>query len=128
MTQLPRAMLIDMDDTILSAYGRPDVAWNKVAAEFADEFGSIPSTQVATAVVDYALNLGSALTSARVGFFLEQHREALFVEDAHLAALRAQAPRQPRYLDRRREPGRLVKPWNLVVPERVLSRTWAEVA
>jgi putative hydrolase of the HAD superfamily len=38
MTQLPRAMLIDMDDTILSAYGRPDIAWNNVAAEFADEF------------------------------------------------------------------------------------------
>jgi hypothetical protein len=80
------------------------------------------------AVVDYALRLGSALTSARVGFFLEQHREALFVEDAHLAVLRAQSPRQPRYLDRKREPGRLVKPWNLVVPERLLGRTWAEVA
>ena len=32
MTQLPRAMLIDMDDTILSAYGRPEIAWNKIAA------------------------------------------------------------------------------------------------
>ena len=32
MTQLPRAMLIDMDDTILSAYGRPEIAWNNVAA------------------------------------------------------------------------------------------------
>ena len=31
MTQLPRAMLIDMDDTILSAYGRPEIAWNDVA-------------------------------------------------------------------------------------------------
>jgi putative hydrolase of the HAD superfamily len=30
MMQLPRAMLIDMDDTILSAYGRPEIAWNKV--------------------------------------------------------------------------------------------------
>ena len=29
MTPLPRAMLIDMDDTILSAYGRPEIAWNK---------------------------------------------------------------------------------------------------
>jgi putative hydrolase of the HAD superfamily len=26
MTHLPRAMLIDMDDTILSAYGRPEIA------------------------------------------------------------------------------------------------------
>jgi putative hydrolase of the HAD superfamily len=52
MTQLPRAMLIDMDDTILSAYGRPEIAWNNVAAEFADEFGSISSQQVAAAIVE----------------------------------------------------------------------------
>src|SRR6201990_2714049 len=52
MTQLPRAMLIDMDDTILSAYGRPDIAWNNVAAEFADEFVQLPPQQVAAAIVD----------------------------------------------------------------------------
>jgi predicted transcriptional regulator of viral defense system len=80
-----------------------------------------------SAVVARTRELGSQLAAARVGFFLEQHREALFVEDHHLKALREQAPRQPRYLDRRRESGRLVKPWNLVVPERVLNRTWAEV-
>src|SRR4051812_29436837 len=52
MTQLPRAMLIDMDDTILSAYGRPEIAWNNVAAEFADEFGQISSQQVAAEIVE----------------------------------------------------------------------------
>jgi predicted transcriptional regulator of viral defense system len=78
------------------------------------------------AVVGHALALGSALTTARVGLFLEQHRERLFVEEVHLARLRQHAPRQPRYLDGTREPGRLVKPWNLVVPERVLHRTWEE--
>jgi predicted transcriptional regulator of viral defense system len=36
------------------------------------------------AVVDYVLELGSALTVARVGFFLEQHREPLMVEEHHL--------------------------------------------
>jgi predicted transcriptional regulator of viral defense system len=80
------------------------------------------------AVMDHTLKRGSALTTARVGFFLDQHREELFVEDHHLAVLRAHAPRQPRYLDRKREAGRLVKPWNLVVPERVIDRSWAEVA
>lgn len=54
MTRLPRAMLIDMDDTILSAYGRPEIAWHKVAAEFAGEFGAYTSQQVATAVLDSA--------------------------------------------------------------------------
>jgi predicted transcriptional regulator of viral defense system len=80
------------------------------------------------AVVTYTLKLGSALTAARVGFFLDQHREILFVEEGHLKSLRENAPHQPRYWDRRRESGRLVLPWNLIVPERVLNRTWAEVA
>src|SRR6266496_1105269 len=79
------------------------------------------------AVVTYAVKLGSALTVARVGFFLEQHREPLMVEEHHLEALRTHAPRQPTYLDRRRQSGRLVSRWNLVVPERVLSRAWGEV-
>jgi predicted transcriptional regulator of viral defense system len=79
------------------------------------------------AVVDYALKLGSALTVARVGFYLEQHREQLMVEDRHLKALRARAPAQPRYFDRERGPGKFVRPWNLVVPEQVLARSWAEV-
>jgi putative hydrolase of the HAD superfamily len=52
MTQLPRAMLIDMDDTILSAYGRPDIAWNNVAAEFASEFAPLSPQQVAAAIVE----------------------------------------------------------------------------
>ena len=51
MTQLPRAMLIDMDDTILSAYGRPDIAWNIVATEFAGELAPLPPQQVAAAIV-----------------------------------------------------------------------------
>ena len=53
-TKLPRAMLIDMDDTILSAYGRPEIAWNNVAAEFAGEFTPLSPRQVATAVLTYA--------------------------------------------------------------------------
>ena len=54
MTKLPRAMLIDMDDTILSAYGRPEIAWNKVAAEFSSEFAPLLPQQVAAAVLDSA--------------------------------------------------------------------------
>jgi|SRR5450432_335830 len=81
------------------------------------------------AVVDYALRLGSALTTARVGFFLEQHREELLVEDRHLASLSAHAPTQPQYFERRhRKGGKMVPRWNLIVPEAVLGRTWAEVA
>ena len=54
MTELPRAMLIDMDDTILSAYGRPELAWNTIAAEFAGELGTLPPELVAAAILDFA--------------------------------------------------------------------------
>ena len=80
------------------------------------------------AVVDYALKLDTSLTIARLGFFLQQHREALMVEDCHLDTLRPHAPAQPLYLDSTRESGRLVSEWNLVVPKRVLERSWGEVA
>jgi putative hydrolase of the HAD superfamily len=53
---LPRAMLIDMDDTILSAYGRPEIAWNTIAAEFAAELEPLPPQQVAAAVLTFARN------------------------------------------------------------------------
>ena len=56
MTQLPRAMLIDMDDTILSAYGRPEIAWNTICTEFAAELAPLPPEQVATAVLAFARN------------------------------------------------------------------------
>ncbi|MCP3459903.1 MULTISPECIES: HAD family hydrolase [unclassified Bradyrhizobium] len=56
MKPLPRAMLIDMDDTILSAYGRPEIAWNTIATEFAAELAPLPPEQVAAAVLTFARN------------------------------------------------------------------------
>jgi predicted transcriptional regulator of viral defense system len=80
------------------------------------------------AITDYVFRLDSAVAVAKVGFYLEQHRETLMVEDRHLERLRKRAPARPAYLERgKREPGKLVSRWNLVVPERVLNRTWAEV-
>jgi predicted transcriptional regulator of viral defense system len=79
-------------------------------------------------VVEYVLLLGNSTTGAKVGFFLEQHRESLMVEDRHLEALRELRPGQPHYLDRaRRRSGRLAPGWNLVVPRELLERSWREV-
>jgi predicted transcriptional regulator of viral defense system len=80
-------------------------------------------------VVEYALRLGAALTIARVGFFLEQHRDALMVDSRHLKALQAHVPAQRRYFERRRQRGgTLVSRWNLIVPPDILNRSWSEVA
>ena len=79
-------------------------------------------------VVEYVLLLGNATTAAKVGFFLEQHRDGLMVEECHLRPLRERRPRQPHYLDRNgRKPGCLMADWNLVVPNDVLERSWGEV-
>lgn len=79
-------------------------------------------------VVAYVRLLGNATTASKVGFFLDQHRETLMVEDRHLAILHDMRPRQPHYLNRsRRRSGRFVSEWNLVVPGEVLERAWGEV-
>ena len=77
-------------------------------------------------VIDYASRLGSALTAARVGYFLEQRREELMIEEEHLDALRALAPRQPRYFDSQRDSGDFVSNWNLIVSDAIRSRAWEE--
>lgn len=79
-------------------------------------------------VVEYALLLENATTAAKVGLYLERHRESLMVEDRHLKPLRDRRPRQPQYMDRtKRGSGRLVLEWNLVVPGELLDRAWDEV-
>lgn len=116
VTTLERTLVDVLDDPALG--GGWEEVWRSL--EMVEYFDLDAVVQIALA--------RSALTVARVGWFLEQHREMLFVEDRHLQPLREHAPRQPRYLDAKRESGTLVKPWNLVVPERTLRRTWAEVA
>jgi predicted transcriptional regulator of viral defense system len=116
VTTLERT-LVDVLDAPTKAGGWEEIWRSLEMVEFFD----------LDAVIEYAARLGSALTAARVGFFLEQRREELMVESQHLEQLRDLAPTQPRYLDACRESGQLVSPWNLVVPERILKRSWQEV-
>lgn len=117
VTTLERA-LVDVLDAPRHGGGWEEIWRSLESVEFFD----------LDAVVEYAFKLASAVTVAKVGFYLEQHREVLMVEDQHLERLRERAPRRPMYLERgKREPGRLLSRWNLVVPERVLNRSWAEV-
>jgi putative hydrolase of the HAD superfamily len=64
MTKLPRAMLIDMDDTILSAYGRPELAWNTIAREFAGELAGLRPELVAAEILTFARQFWSTAEPA----------------------------------------------------------------
>jgi len=78
-------------------------------------------------VIEYTKKLGAGVLAAKVGFYLEQHREELMVDEARLKKLEKLVSRQPQYLDRStRESGMLLSRWNLVVPSRVLERRWEE--
>jgi len=114
-----------LERTLVDVLDRPDLSgsWEEIwrSLEMVEFFNL-------DEVAEYVLLLGNSTTAAKVGFFLEQHREPLMVEDSHLKHLRDLRPKAPHYLIRnKRAPGRLVKEWNLVVPDEVLSRTWAEV-
>jgi predicted transcriptional regulator of viral defense system len=114
-----------LERTLVDVLDRPDIAgsWEEIWRSLESiEFFDLDK------VVEYVLLLENATTAAKVGFFLEQHRETLMVQDVHLKALQKLRPRQPHYFDRaRRQDGRLVKQWNLVVPSAVMLRSWAEV-
>jgi predicted transcriptional regulator of viral defense system len=71
------------------------------------------------------LRAGKALF-AKIGFYLEQHREELYVEERVLQKLEKNIPQKPVYLQPRQKGGMLQKRWNLIVPEMVIHRKWEE--
>ncbi len=111
--------------TLVDVLDRPDLtgSWEEIWRSLESvEFFDLDQ------VIAYTRLLENATTAAKVGFFLEQHREPLMVEDAHLDALRVLRPRQPHYLTRGRPRGcRWVKSWNLMIPAEILERSWGEV-
>ncbi len=117
VTSLERT-LVDVLDRPLRSGGWEEVWRSLEAVEFFD----------LDRIVEYVLLLGNATTASKVGFYLEQHREALMVEEGHLTTLRSQRPRQPHYVDRGKGGnGSLIAEWNLVVPSELIERSWAEV-
>ena len=78
-------------------------------------------------VLKYALFLANATTIAKLGFFLETHRETLMIPEHYLEELRKHCSLKPHYMDRnQREPQKMVSKWNLVVPLSLINRGWEE--
>ena len=114
-----------LERTLVDVLDRPDLSgsWEEIWRSLESvEFFDLDR------VVEYAFTLGNRTTGAKVGFFLEQHRETLMVEESHLKAFQELRPRQPHYLDRtKRQSGRFISRWNLVVPSTVIEGKWGEV-
>ena len=115
----------NLERTLVDVLDRPELtgSWEEIWRSLESiEFFDIEQ------VVEYVLLLGNATTAAKVGFFLEQHKEDLMVDDGHLKPLRKLRPRQPHYLMRgKRKHGRWMKKWNLMVPDEILNQSWGDV-
>ena len=115
----------NLERTFVDVLDRPDLAgsWEEIWRSLESiEFFDLEQ------VIEYVLLLGNATTAAKVGFFLEQHRETLMVDNIHLNPLRKLRPRQPHYLIRgKRKNCQWVKEWNLMIPVEILNRSWGEI-
>jgi putative hydrolase of the HAD superfamily len=54
MPNLPRAMLLDLDDTILSAFGQSEGQWQRVVAEFAEHLVPHPPDEIVATMQAYS--------------------------------------------------------------------------
>ena len=114
-----------LERTLVDLLDRPELAggWEELRRSL-DNVGFIDAAEV----VRYVLLLNNRTTAARVGWFIESHRGEWMVPEEALLELEAMAPRQPTYIDRARRRGGILQPrWNLLVPESLLAREWAEV-
>ena len=115
----------NFERTFVDVLDRPDLAgsWEEIWRSLESvEFFDLDQ------VIEYVLLLENATTAAKVGFFLEQHKEILMVEETHLNPLRKMCPRQPHYFIRGKRKGcQWVKEWNLLIPVEILNKSWGEV-
>jgi predicted transcriptional regulator of viral defense system len=113
-----------LERTLVDALDRPEYAggWEEIwrTAEH------IPIINF-DKMIKYAILLDNATTIAKLGFFLEQHKEKFNVDTNTLALLQAKKPSSIHYLERsKREPGKLIPRWNLIVPNHIIERAWEE--
>ncbi len=116
--------LTSLERTMVDLLDRPDLSggWEEI-------WRSLQTVQYFNLdiLIDYALLLDNATTIAKVGFFLEQHKERLMVTSLHLTRLLARIPKQPHYLTPKLKIGSLVHKWNLIVPQHILLNQWDEL-
>lgn len=112
-----------LERTVVDALDRLDLtggfeeAWRSLSA--------IPLLDL-RALLEYVRLRKLATLAAKVGLFLERHKDHFSVPASMLDELRSLRPRAPHYFDRSAR-GKLMAPWNLIVPTALLEGEWEAV-
>jgi len=77
-------------------------------------------------LLEYILLLKNASTVAKLGFFLEQHKDQFGIADSELGKLHKHQPLKTQHMQRSAKEQILIKEWNLYVPKEVVERSWEE--
>jgi predicted transcriptional regulator of viral defense system len=77
-------------------------------------------------LLEYLRFRGKKSLYAKVGFYLEQNRSDLYVEDDLLSELEKYKPSGKIYWERNSIGAVLAKRWNLLVPNAVIKKSWEE--
>lgn len=117
--------LTGFERTLVDLLARPDLAggWEEI-------WRSLESIEYfdLDIIYDYLLLLNNTTSFAKVGFYLEQHKKALMVEEPFLQKLEQHKPKSLHYTERHnRKDCTLLKRWNLLVPGELLNRSWGDV-
>lgn len=113
-----------LERTLADVLDRPDLAggWEEIWRSF-EMVAVLDIDQVIT----YSLALENATTIAKVGFFLETHKQEFAVTEKHLAQLEQHIPHSKHYMDRNtQQDSKYLKRWNLMVPTSVIEKNWEE--
>jgi predicted transcriptional regulator of viral defense system len=78
-------------------------------------------------VIEYVSLLENATTAAKVGYFLDKHRENLLLHDDDLKPLKQLSPKNPHYMvKKKQDAAKYIRDWNLIVPEEIHNTTWTD--
>lgn len=117
--------ITDFERTMVDVLSRPDLGggWEEIWRSLESiEYFDLDS------VYDYLLILDNTTVFAKVGFYLEQHKEVLMVDENFLQKLENHKPKSLHYMERQnRKDCFLLKRWNLLIPRELVNRSWDDV-
>jgi predicted transcriptional regulator of viral defense system len=117
--------ITSIERTLVDVLNKPEISggWEEIWRSLESvEFYNVDK------IIEYVRLLNNSTLAAKVGFFLEQHKEQFMVDERHLDILCKLKPKQPHYMDKNKnKPCKLISKWNLIVPIEIIERGWAEV-